>query len=288
MAKQKKESEEAGSAPMAQAGSGDPAAVPSAGGAHVAPAGDAAPTQDTPSSDGDKQQDIDLFKQLIAQYCPEHADSNEAHAMAQSTYHEAVASGMPHDEAMKCAGYGLKAASLHGMKQARETNPPSAKPQDTAGALPGKEGIPPVVPGQTTNAPMAQAGALPGLPPPKAAQSKDADSDGGTNKEAHKEATIVRLTAELAQLRESAQRADLVSHLDTILKESGMPVSVTKAFRDLVKSERSKEKIDASWKIFKEAFKGSSSGSGFALAVEKQTYTGNSGAAGSGFSDCIK
>lgn len=261
---------------------------------HEAGAGDAAPApaDAAPAASPDHpdaEQDIDLFKQLISQYLgADHGQSEEeCMKMAKETYHEGMASGMSHEESMKCAGYGLKAAHMltkkeHAMKQAADSAL-QVHPVDGSGSLSGTPGLAHGAIGKTKEA---------GLPPSKADQSHSAQDDGGNGKEAHKESqTIIRLTAEKAKLQEALNKLQKETHLNTLLEGCGMSKKTTNAFRQLVSDKKTPLEVEAAWKVYKEAFTESApvqTNSGFIFSVEKQTPKA-SRAVGSdlGFEDCV-
>lgn len=306
--KEHKEHEEA------SGGSGDPAMNPGAAphmGAAPADAGSMAPAGSGMNPDHpDQAQDVALFKQLIAQYLgPDHQDNDEAMKMCQSAYHEALSSGMPHDEAMKCAGYGLKMASLLGQKEHREAMakeavggsepiPPVAKGDGQAvGSVPGVAGLAQGSISSTHPEAMKQGmpspmGASPagGLPPAMKAQSHDASSDGKEpSKEAHKETSVIRLTAENAQLKEANRKLQMEMHLNKLLETSGMPVKTTKAFRNIVAGMKTPMQVEAAWKEFKEAFSesGRASSAPFVFGIEKQSWEPAAEGSEFAFGDCI-
>lgn len=313
-----KQHEDAGMMMAHQAGgAGDPAvdahAAPHANMAPP-PAGagmgsDVAPNPDHP----DQNQDIELFKQLIAQYLgADQTDNDEAMKMCQASYNEAMASGMPHEEAMKCAGYGLKCAHLLTQKEARESMhqavggaepiPPVAMGDGQAVSnMPGNAGLTSVPGTINRNHPEShkQAGMPPpmakgpmggGLPPTKAAQSHDASSDGMDKEESHKESSKIKLVAENAQLREANRKLQLEIHLNSLLEKSGMSKKTTTAFRNIVARMKTPVEIDAAWREFKEAFSETSRTSSvpFVFGVEKQSSYGSQ-AEGSVMSlaDCV-
>lgn len=166
----------------------------------------------------DEQQDLELIKKLLADYGITDAEESEI-GMAKEAMEAAKAMGLEGPEALKCAGYSLKMAKHMASKQAAK---------------------------QPTEAPAAPVEAAPvvteAMPPEKECGDKKESSE------------IIKLTAEISKLKESLLKFEIKEHTDIVLRESGLPMRVTKAFRDRVKESKSKKEIDEKFELFKEAY----------------------------------
>lgn len=166
----------------------------------------------------DKAQDIELIKKLLTDYGVTDADEGQL-KMGQEAMEAAKAMGLEGDEAMKCAGYSLKMAKHMAGKQA-EAQKQADTPQEAAAVTP-----------------------------------QEADKKPVTDDSAKKESNeIIKLTAENAKLKESLLKYELSEHTDAVLRESGFPMRVTKAFKEKIKESKSKKEIDEKFELFKEAY----------------------------------
>ena len=73
-------------------------------------------------------------------------------------------------------------------------------------------------------------------------------------------AEIIKLKGENAKLKESIASIEVEKHLDTVLRESGMRMEITKKFRDVIGTPKSKKEIDEKLKLFVEGYRNSISG----------------------------
>lgn len=99
--------------------------------------------------------------------------------------------------------------------------------------------------------------------------------------------TLIKLTAENAALKETIKKTEIENHLEKTLKESGLPMQVTKKFRECVGKPKSTAEIDEKFKIFNEAYRvgGEADELGFVITAEKQE---TSQGGGLDLSDCVK
>jgi hypothetical protein len=163
----------------------------------------------------DEQADLELIKKLLADYGITDAEESEI-GMAKEAMEAAKAMGLEGPEALKCAGYSLKMAKHMASKQAQK--PVEAAPVEAA----------PVV----TEA----------MPPEKEECGKKESAE------------ILKLTGENMKLKESLLKYEIKEHTENVLRESGLPMRVTKAFRERVKESKSKKEIDEKFELFKDAY----------------------------------
>lgn len=84
-----------------------------------------------------------------------------------------------------------------------------------------------------------------------------------------------RLLGENARLKEKIDAIEMAEHLDKVLKESKMPMSVTKKFKESAKAYKSKKEVDEKFAIFNEGYKSIAVGEddvdldGFVITSEK-------------------
>jgi len=73
-------------------------------------------------------------------------------------------------------------------------------------------------------------------------------------------AEVIKLKGENAKLKESIAAIEVAKHLDETLRESGLRMEVTKKFRDIVGTPKSKKEIDEKFKLFVEGYRNSIGG----------------------------
>lgn len=111
------------------------------------------------------------------------------------------------------------------------------------------------------------------------------DNKGGVKESNSK---IIALTAENARLKEALKKHELEKLLDKTLRESRLPMDVTKKFRECLGTPKSEKEISEKFKVFKEAYSiGSESEGmgGFIYSVEKQEYNNS---AETSLADCAE
>lgn len=209
----------------------------------------------------DAAQDEKLFAQMIKKYLGKDAgelsaEEAEAAKCAVEAHKEA---GMESNEAYEAAGKHMQMAMEVGKKMAqKQTESHEGEAHEAEADDEKKEGQ----------------------------KSPDHLKSEG-KKESMK---VAALSGEVAKLRESVRKYELRDYLDKKLSESGKSNIVTKKFRETLGLPKSKEQIDATWKIFISAYEAGaeevgSSDDGF--FGEKQTYRESSGSKKS-FSDCLR
>lgn len=220
---------------------------------------DTADGQDGEHADAD--QDAELIKSMLDKYVgqPDHSDDDKQ-AMKQALK-SAQEAGLEGKEAEKAAGYSIKMAKQAAMKQAKQAE----ESQHEADAGPGMDAKGPASVGNPGSAKGMQKA-----------------------KESAKAPDLVRLTAENARLQSELSVLKLEKHMDKALRESKLPMSATKKFRECAKGVSSVKEFEEKLAVFKEAYslRGEAQDEpGFILTAEKQGGS-EDGAAGLDFSDC--
>lgn len=220
---------------------------------------DTADGQDGEHADAD--QDAELIKSMLDKYVgqPDHSDDDKQ-AMKQALK-SAQEAGLEGKEAEKAAGYSIKMAKQAAMKQAKQAE----ESQHEADAGPGMDAKGPASVGNPGSAKGMQKA-----------------------KESAKAPDLVRLTAENARLQSELSVLKLEKHMDKALRESKLPMSATKKFRECAKGVASVKEFEEKLAVFKEAYslRGEAQDEpGFILTAEKQGGS-EDGAAGLDFSDC--
>jgi hypothetical protein len=214
----------------------------------------------------DAQQDEQLIQSMMKKYLGD-GFSDEDKSMAHEAYKNAMEMGLDHSEAMKCAGYHMKMAKHVQMKQAK---------QEEAGAGDGAQ--PGGNPKGVANPPSG-GGGMDG----KMSQEKGVATDFG---ESNKKTDVVRLAGEVARLQEQLNAINLEKHVDKTLRESRLPMNVTKKFREAIKGVKSVKEVNDKFNLFREAYGlGGEATGGFILGAEK---TGEVGEAAISFADCAE
>jgi hypothetical protein len=230
--------------------------------------GDAADPKAADAGHDDVAQDKALIKKMLDEYVgkPE-GDADHAEEMyqaAESGMAAAKEAGVEGDKAVECVGNAMKMAGILNAKKAKEAAA-STESDD-----------------------------------------KDAD-DAEKTEEAHQESSdiitirtqlkeaktkIASLEGESAALREKTAKADLEKAVDEMLRESKLPMAVTKKFRETIADLKTKVEIEARFKAFKEAYelgRGGEATSDFGLVVQPEKSVGVEAGEGQGISlgDCV-
>lgn len=119
----------------------------------------------------------------------------------------------------------------------------------------------------------------------KEAQPDPSKLSAGKKESAKEGDKVIALTAENARLKESLRKVDVEKHLDKSLRESGLPMAVTKKFREALGEPKTTQEIDKGLKLFKEAYQvgGEADGMGFVITAEKQETS----QAAASYADCV-
>lgn len=105
------------------------------------------------------------------------------------------------------------------------------------------------------------------------------------------EKQVVKLSAENSVLKGSVTKRDLGDYLDKKLKESKMPRSITKSFRETIGEVRSRKELDEKWKLFSEAYNQAVKEKNAGYQLDGKGYGADGGEADEGsmnFSDCAE
>jgi hypothetical protein len=243
-------------------------------------------TTDDPGH-ADEEQDVALIKKMLDQYLGESVSTEREEEIKM---------------AQKASGYFMK---KKGMKQ-EEAAEKAAEYVEFAKAMAAEEvETPPVDEEQDPNAApktpeeeeaakkeaeekMKQADE--GEEADEAKKKKEADEKcecgGGKNKK--ESDSIIALKGENAKLKEDLNKIELEKHLDKVLRESGLPMRVTKSFKESLGEIKSKEQIDNAFTVFKKGYSSVAGEgdmySGLIVSAEKMSESKRS--ATMDFSDC--
>lgn len=282
---EKKEAEQKETDGMAN-GQKDQVTPGSAAGAHAAPAADGAqaPAPDdkkkeddaAPADDQgdhpDAAQDQELILSLLQKYLGHGFSDDDMSSMGEAMQN-AKEMGLEGKEAEECAGQSMKMSKHMQSKQ--------AKAQMQSGADPAMDNK--------------------GLDSHGAATVPAASSKNGIKpkdqEESHKESAkapvgVTQILAKLARTEQELNTLRLKEKTETVLRESGLPMSATKKFREsILPAIKSETQLVAEVKKFKEAFclGGEAKDNGFILSAEKQTgELSEATGFGAGFADCVQ
>lgn len=212
---------------------------------------EAAPEQDAAPKHDDAAQDVELIKKMIAQYLGnDHVDNEESMNAGKEAVEAAKAIGCEGEEAYKQAGMMMKMAQH--MKQKHQE------------ALDKKE-------------------------EPKKDDACEEAKEEPKKDEPKESAEILKLTGENAALKEKLTVLENEKFLDKLLRESKLPMTMTKKFREALgeKIPSKKEEIEAKFKLFREGAQAAGEGDMLSHLVIQPEKTGE--IKGSiDFSDCVK
>ena len=210
----------------------------------------------------DAEEDVALFKKLIAEYLDKDGDSasdeeieaaKEAHKMAEEMYQG------DKKEAFKCAGHALKMAH-HKAKKIAE-----------AKAVLSKESA-------------ASEGKV-----PSAGVKESAKPSKSVDKLREAEGKIMKLSGENARLKQDLSKFKIQAHLDQKLKESGLPNSATKLFREKAGELKTEKEVDEKLSIFVEAWNEGGRPVTFSLVeAERIVPAGSDDSESASLADCVK
>lgn len=198
------------------------------GGGEVPPkkeeAGEEAPAQDGAGHE-DEKSDLQLLQKIISQAIGEdHKDDESVHAATKEAYEAYKEMGLSEEDAQAKAGDALKLAKHRAEKKSKEADCGMQKESEDS----AKKQIPAM-----------------------------SDKSGGESEllPEMKESNT-KLVAENARLKEEIKKMKIDNVLETVCKESGLAVGVTKIFKEHVRALRltDETKIKEKMKEFKEEF----------------------------------
>lgn len=197
----------------------------------------------------DEEQDKALFAKMIKQYLGDDADAHdeETHEMAKHAYQAHREMGMEHEAAYEAAGKHMKMAmeigkKMHQAHEAHQSEGEAEAHQSEAHQNEGEtEAHHEADPDTTVHKTPAGDGK-------KALPSNVKVPSTPSNKESNPQ--LIAALGEIARLKESLKKYEMEKYLDKKLSESKHPTSITKKFREALGAPRSKEHIDAAFKLF--------------------------------------
>jgi hypothetical protein len=219
--------------------------------------------EDTSKKDGDagdsekhddEKQDVALIKKMIAEYLgDDEAESEEVQAMAKEAYQAYTEMGYEADEAMKAAGHSMKLAKHMASKETKKEAGDEDKKSDDSKKMDKEE----------CGDDMKDKGAEDKKTEAKESEeseSKESETKESDDKEqkVHKESSgtdVIKMSAEIASLKERLKKVEVKEHMTKVLMESGLPRSATALFKEKAGSDCSSIKdVDSKFKLFKEAY----------------------------------
>lgn len=209
---------------------------------------------DAPHSD--EQQDIELIKKMLDEYLGKEDHSEETMKAAMEAFKCAEECGDSKEEAYQSAGKMLKMARHMKSKQADAPKDEEKEPKDEE---------------KKEEKPCAEAEEA----KPKEAEEKHKESD-----------EAIKLRGENAALKEKLLKIENEQYLEKIMRESHLPMSITKKFREALGAAPKKEEIDSKWKLFREGLQAAGEGDGlhgFVIQPEKTGEVSES----VDFTDCM-
>lgn len=222
----------------------------------------------------DEEQDIELIKKMIAKHMgqdgeqkeagePDADDKDKHHAMdpemeeaAMHAYEFLKKEGMDAGEAAKHAAMHVKCAKAYAEKK--------HEAMKHAESEEGKK------------------------------HESEEKHEKKESEEKKKESEVARLAGRVAFLEGQIKKVEIEKTIEKTLKESKLPMSATKAFKESIGDIKSIEEFNRLFKVFKEAYKagGETSPTMLDLSIEKTSRYTESSEGGKaetlGFGDCVK
>lgn len=231
--------------------------------AHPAGAADKDTVKQEAAGHDDEAQDVALIKKMIAEYLGEDMmDQEEVLKMCKEAYEAYMEMGYEADKAMEAAGHSMKLAKHMAAKEKKESEEkPEEKPEEKVEESKDEE---------------------------KVEESDEEKVEESKTEETKESSQVLKLTAENAALKESLKKIEVEKHLERVLKESGLPRSVTQVFRSNLGAPKSTGEIDDKFKLFVETYRATrgseTDGLPFVVTAEKR----EDGSKGDmSFADCL-
>lgn len=205
----------------------------------------------------DEAQDIELIKKMISEYLGDEEHSEETMHAAKQAHDAAKGIGLDGDEAYQSAGKMLKMARHMKQKQSEDEAKMKQEESEDEKAMPMKQ--------------------------------EESESECENEKAKQKEsAQLIKLRGENAALAEKLAVLENEKYLDKLLRESKLPMSVTKKFREALgeKVPAKREEIEAKFKLFREGAKAAGEGDFLGALVIQPEKTGEVKTSVD-FSDCL-
>lgn len=215
----------------------------------------------------DEEQDKELIRKMIAEYLGEEMlDEEEVMKMAKEAYEAYREMGYEADKAMEAAGHAMKLAKHMSAKEKQEAKEGEEKKE---ACEQDAKHVDVIVDGDHNGE----------------EEEKPEDEEKADAKES---ATVLKLKAEVAALREQMRGITVERHLEQTLRESGLPRSVTAVFREHLGTPKTTKEIDEKFKLFLETYKATkgsaTDGLPFVVSTEKHE---RGGGADMSFADCL-
>jgi hypothetical protein len=207
----------------------------------------------------DAEQDKALIAKMLKKHLGDDATEEDMQSAQEAYEHLMKADGMKHDEAMKMAAGHMKLAKA--MLAKKEAAKKEAEEKKAEADKADKE-------------------------------DKMMDESAEEKKEeGKKESEFLRLKGEVASLREALRKQDVEKHLEKKLAQSGLPRTVTKAFKESIGQPKTEAEIDRALAIFMEGYKATRGLSGalnFVHGNEKRVSAVTESNGKLSFADCVK
>ncbi len=220
----------------------------------------------------DAEKDKELIMSMLQKHCGD-GFTEEDHAMAREAYQNALeAHGGDEKEAMETAGRTMKMAKH---MQSKQPKPEPAGPQSDAPTQESEIGF---APHKTADDP--KAGLTPHNQQVEAAKVTESAKPDLSSQ-------VVKLTGENAALKAKIEEIELGQFIDTKLKESKLPSSATKKFRECIKGLKTQKEVTEKLSVFQEGWMGGSGESGDGgFFINPEKGAGASAAGKMSFADC--
>jgi hypothetical protein len=213
--------------------------------------------------------------------------------MATEAYQTALeAHGGDEKEAMETAGRVMKMARHAKQKQAKQAAEEGAKQTQAEGPTAETEEA-------GSDAGQKTRGVVPGGNSPNSGSAKDVTIESaetiesaqvvsGKLKEA--EAKVLTLTAENVALKAKIEERELSDFIDGKLRESHLPNSATKKFRECIKGIKTQKEVTEKLELFREAYSHGSgeAGDGGGLFVMPEKAATEAAEGPASFADCVE
>lgn len=238
----------------------------------------------------DADQDKELIKSMLSKYVGD-GFTEEDHAMASEAYQAALeAHGGDEKEAMETAGRVMKMAKFGQAKQAKKAAADAQAGGGQAGSD-GSDGSGGPAAESGSDAGQQNRGMVPGGNKPAGADAPKDQTTVESVKEANKklEDQVVKLTGENVALKAKLEERELTDFIDGKLRESRLPNSATKKFREAIKGVKSQKEVSDKLAIFQEAYlQGSGeAGDGVGLFIQPEKAVAEAGEAKFSAADCL-
>lgn len=236
------------------------------------------------ADDGAGDKDKELIRGMLSKFCGD-GFTEEDHMMATEAYQAALeAHGGDEKEAMETAGRVMKMAKHAQARQAKAPPADGASAGGNAGSAPGGDGT-------AQQASDTKTGFVPGAAGPAASgvpKTAQVESAFGARVKALEDKVLTQ-TAENVALKAKIDERELVDFIDTKLRESKLPMSATKKFRECIKGIKTQKEVTEKLSIFQEAWvSAAGEGDGVGLFIQPEKGVTETAAGSFSAADCIE